>query len=130
MEARVRSTLAAVWRLESAQLIAVLARIVRDVNLAEELAQEAFVAALEQWPADGIPANPGAWLTATARHRAIDLVRREQRFAEARAGRLRASEAELDHSNPAPHEALRDTCQPGVDRSTDVTDPRGFPGSG
>ncbi len=82
MEERVRSTLAAVWRLESAKLIAVLARIVRNVNLAEELAQEAFVAALEQWPADGIPENPGAWLTATARHRAIDVVRRERRLAE------------------------------------------------
>ncbi len=82
MEERVRSTLAAVWRLESAKLIAVLARIVRNVNLAEELAQEAFVAALEQWPADGIPGNPGAWLTATARHRAIDVMRRERRLAE------------------------------------------------
>jgi len=78
----VRATLEAVWRLESAKLIAVLARIVRNVNLAEELAQEAFVAALEQWPGTGLPDNPAAWLTATARHRAIDVVRRERRGAE------------------------------------------------
>ena len=60
----------AVWRIESARLIAGLARIVRDVGLAEELAQDALVAALEQWPVDGVPANPGAWLMATAKHRA------------------------------------------------------------
>jgi RNA polymerase sigma-70 factor (ECF subfamily) len=66
----------AVWRIESARLIAGLARIVRDVGLAEELAQDALVAALEQWPAAGIPANPGAWLMATAKHRAIDALRR------------------------------------------------------
>jgi RNA polymerase sigma factor (sigma-70 family) len=66
----------AVWRIESARLIAGLARIVRDVAAAEELAQDALVAALEQWPASGVPDNPGAWLMATAKHRAIDLVRR------------------------------------------------------
>jgi RNA polymerase sigma-70 factor (ECF subfamily) len=70
----------AVWRIESARLIAGLARIVRDVGLAEELAQDALVAALEQWPADGIPRNPGAWLMATAKHRAIDLLRRNKRL--------------------------------------------------
>ena len=68
----------AVWRIESARLIAGLARIVRDVGLAEDLAQDALVAALEQWPASGIPDNPGAWLMATAKHRAIDLLRRDQ----------------------------------------------------
>ena len=62
----------AVWRIESARLIAGLARIVRDVGLAEELAQDALVAALEQWPESGVPDNPGAWLMATAKHRAID----------------------------------------------------------
>ncbi len=67
----------AVWRIESARLIAGLTRIVRDVGLAEELAQDALVAALEQWPESGVPDNPGAWLMATARHRAIDLVRRD-----------------------------------------------------
>ncbi|HLY36805.1 MAG TPA: RNA polymerase sigma factor [Candidatus Binatia bacterium] len=68
----------AVWRIESARLIAGLARIVRDVGVAEDLAQEALVAALERWPADGIPDRPGAWLMATAKHRAIDLLRRDR----------------------------------------------------
>jgi RNA polymerase sigma factor (sigma-70 family) len=76
----------AVWRIESARLIAGLTRIVRDVALAEELAQDALVAALERWPESGIPDNPGAWLMATAKHRAIDLFRRnkllERRHAE------------------------------------------------
>jgi RNA polymerase sigma factor (sigma-70 family) len=66
----------AVWRIESARLIAGLARIVRDVGIAEELAQDALVAALEQWPASGMPDNPGAWLMQTAKHRGIDRVRR------------------------------------------------------
>lgn len=70
----------AVWRIESARLIAGLARIVRDVGLAEELAQDALVAALEQWPEAGIPRNPGAWLMATAKHRAIDGLRRKKRL--------------------------------------------------
>jgi RNA polymerase sigma-70 factor, ECF subfamily len=66
----------AIWRIESPRLIAGLARIVRDVGLAEDLAQDALVAALEQWPAAGVPDNPGAWLMATAKHRAIDHLRR------------------------------------------------------
>jgi RNA polymerase sigma factor (sigma-70 family) len=65
----------AVWRIESARLIAGLARLVRDVGLAEDLAQDALVAALEQWPESGVPDNPGAWLMATAKHRAIDRIR-------------------------------------------------------
>ncbi len=65
----------AVWRIESAKLIAGLARVVRDVGLAEELAQDALVVALERWPESGVPDNPGAWLMATAKHRAIDLLR-------------------------------------------------------
>lgn len=68
----------AVWRIESAKLIAGLARIVRDVGLAEDLAQDALVIALERWPETGIPDNPGAWLMATAKHRAIDRLRRNQ----------------------------------------------------
>ncbi|HVE42639.1 MAG TPA: RNA polymerase sigma factor [Planctomycetota bacterium] len=68
----------AVWRIESAALIAGLTRIVRDVAVAEDLAQDALVAALERWPASGIPENPGAWLMATAKHRAIDHVRRNK----------------------------------------------------
>src|SRR5881396_3944717 len=66
----------AVWRIESPRLIAGLARIVRDVGVAEDLAQDALVAALEQWPDSGVPDNPGAWLMATAKHRAIDHLRR------------------------------------------------------
>src|SRR5262245_35161535 len=68
----------AVWRIESPRLIAGLARVVRDVGLAEDLAQDALVAALEQWPESGVPDNPGAWLMATAKHRAIDLLRRKK----------------------------------------------------
>jgi RNA polymerase sigma factor (sigma-70 family) len=68
----------AVWRIESPRLIAGLTRIVRDVGLAEDLAQDALVAALEQWPAAGVPNNPGAWLMATAKHRAIDFFRRSK----------------------------------------------------
>jgi RNA polymerase sigma factor (sigma-70 family) len=68
----------AVWRIESAKLIAGLARVVRDVGLAEELAQDALVAALERWPESGVPDNPGAWLMATAKHRAIDHLRRRK----------------------------------------------------
>ena len=70
----------AVWRIESPRLIAGLARIVRDVGLAEDLAQDALVAALEQWPESGVPRNPGAWLMATAKHHAIDLLRRHARI--------------------------------------------------
>jgi RNA polymerase sigma factor (sigma-70 family) len=74
----VQRTIDAVWRIESAKLIAGLARIVRDVGVAEELAQDALVAALEQWPESGIPQNPGAWLMAAAKHRAIDRLRRNK----------------------------------------------------
>jgi len=66
----------AVWKIESARVIAGLTRIVRDVDVAEELAQDALVAALEKWPESGIPDNPGAWLMGTAKHRAIDVLRR------------------------------------------------------
>ena len=72
----VNRTIEAVWRIESARLIAGLARIVRDLGLAEDLAQEALVAALEQWPESGVPDNPGAWLMGTGKHRAIDRLRR------------------------------------------------------
>ena len=72
----IHGTIDAVWRMESAKVIAGLTRIVRDVGLAEDLAQEALIAALEQWPEEGVPGNPGAWLMATAKHRAIDQLRR------------------------------------------------------
>ena len=74
----------AVWRIESAQLIASLARMTGDVGLAEDLAQDALVAALERWPESGVPENPGAWLMATAKNRAIDLARRGKRFEDRR----------------------------------------------
>ncbi len=74
-------TIEALWRIESPRLIAGLARVVRDVGLAEELAQDALVTALEEWPRLGVPDNPGAWLMATARHRAIDHLRRERMLA-------------------------------------------------
>ncbi|WP_452176755.1 RNA polymerase sigma factor [Georgenia ruanii] len=71
-------TVEAVWRIESGRLIAGLTRMVRDVGLAEDLAQDALVAALEQWPTQGVPRNAGAWLMATAKHRAVDRIRRDQ----------------------------------------------------
>jgi RNA polymerase sigma-70 factor (ECF subfamily) len=74
----------AVWRIESPRLIAGLARMTGDVGLAEDLAQDALVAALERWPESGVPENPGAWLTATAKNRAIDLARRGKRFEDRR----------------------------------------------
>ena len=77
-ESDVKRTVEAVWRIESARLIAGTARLVRDVGLAEDLAQEALVAALEQWPESGVPDNPGAWLVATAKHRGIDRLRRAE----------------------------------------------------
>src|ERR1700688_1010780 len=80
----------AVWRIEQARLIAGLARMVRDVGLAEELAQDALVAALERWPQSGIPDNPGAWLMAAAKRRAIDLLRRGKM--------LERKHAELGHA--------------------------------
>ncbi|MGW5787350.1 RNA polymerase sigma factor [Streptomyces sp. NPDC003757] len=81
MEAQPTAALETVFRLESPRVIAGVARIVRDVGIAEELTQDALVAALEQWPTDGVPDNPGAWLMAVARRRAVDLVRRRENYA-------------------------------------------------
>ncbi len=78
MNVQVERSIAAVWRIESAKIVAVVARMVRDVGLAEELAQDALVSALEHWPAGGIPDNPGAWLMTTARHAALDRMRRDR----------------------------------------------------
>lgn len=92
-------TIDAVWKLESGKIIAGLTRLVRDVGLAEELAQDALVAALEQWPVQGMPDNPGAWLMTTARRRAVDHIRRAQRqerTAEHLAHELRRSPEEAD----------------------------------
>ncbi len=105
--AAARRAIEAVWRLESARIIAGLAGLVRDVGLAEELAQDALVAALEQWPADGIPANPGAWLMLTAKHRAIDQIRRNERLG----GKLKLLGRELEtapQAAPAEFEAVLD----------------------
>ncbi|MFE1269582.1 RNA polymerase sigma factor [Streptomyces sp. NPDC058758] len=91
----VESTLETVFRMESARIIATVTRVVRDVGIAEEIAQDALVAALEQWPRSGVPDRPGAWLTATAKHRAVDLVRRRETYARklAEVGRSLPEEA-------------------------------------
>jgi RNA polymerase sigma factor (sigma-70 family) len=106
-----RRTIEAVWRLESARIIAGLTRMVRDVGLAEELAQDALVAALEQWPQAGIPDNPGGWLMLTAKHRAIDRLRRNQRL-EHKLGQLGHELAEVQEAaafgGPADFETVLD----------------------
>jgi RNA polymerase sigma factor (sigma-70 family) len=76
--AEAHGAIEAIWRIESARLIAGLARVVGDIGTAEELAQDALVAALEQWPAEGVPERPGAWLMGTAKHRAFDMIRRRK----------------------------------------------------
>ncbi|MFD4692452.1 RNA polymerase sigma factor [Streptomyces sp. NPDC058463] len=96
------SAVEAVYRIESARIIAGTVRIVRDVGIAEELAQDALVAALEQWPRTGVPDRPGAWLMATAKHRAIDLVRRKETYARklAEAGRALEDVPAPDTADP------------------------------
>ena len=94
----ISETIAAVWRIESARIVAGLARIVRDIGVAEDLAQDALVAAFEQWPDSGIPRNPGAWLMGVAKHRAIDHLRRGQ-LLERKHGELAY---EIDATNRAP----------------------------
>jgi RNA polymerase sigma factor (sigma-70 family) len=92
--AETHGVIEAVWRIESATLIATLARMVGDVGQAEDLAQDALVTALERWPESGIPENPGAWLTTTAKRRAIDLLRRRQRLDRTHEALGRESDAE------------------------------------
>ncbi|MCX4770432.1 RNA polymerase sigma factor [Streptomyces sp. NBC_01260] len=104
------SAVETVFRIESARIIAGVARIVRDVGIAEELAQDALVAALEQWPESGVPDNPGAWLMATAKHRAIDLVRRRETYAR----KLSAMGRDLDGAGHAP--------EPGPADPDDIND--------
>ncbi|MFI8240787.1 RNA polymerase sigma factor [Streptomyces sp. NPDC085866] len=109
-----------VFRLESPRVVAGVARIVRDVGIAEELAQDALVAALERWPRDGVPDNPGAWLMATARHRAVDLVRRRETYARKLAEMGRDLETTAPPEEPADPEDIDDdllrlvftTCHP------------------
>jgi len=91
----------AVWHIESARLIASLARVMRDVGRAEELAQDALVAALEQWPVSGVPDNPAAWLMATAKHRAIDQLRRRALHARKEEDLTREIEEQLEAAAPA-----------------------------
>src|SRR3977135_3494348 len=96
----------AVWRIESPRLIAGLARMVRDVGLAEDLAQDALVIALEQWPKSGVPDNPGAWLMATAKNRAIDRLRRNQLL-------------DRKHEELGREVAVREMAVPDFDRALD-----------
>jgi RNA polymerase sigma factor (sigma-70 family) len=103
----IHRTIDAVWRIESARLIAGLTRIVRDVGLAEDLAQDALVAALERWPDSGIPDKPGAWLMATAKHRAIDLIRRDKM--------LERKHVEVGHEL----EARQEAAAPDLDAAMD-----------
>jgi RNA polymerase sigma factor (sigma-70 family) len=97
-----------VFRIESPRVIAGVARIVRDVGIAEELAQDALVAALEQWPGDGVPDNPGAWLMATARNRAVDLIRRRENYARKLAEMGRDLSAVAPPEEPADPEDIDD----------------------
>jgi RNA polymerase sigma factor (sigma-70 family) len=97
-----------VWRIESARLIAGIARMIRDVGLAEELAQDALVAALEQWPKSGVPQNPGAWLMAAAKHRAIDLLRRNKMLERKHEELGYEIEARRDATPPDPDDDVGD----------------------
>ena len=107
MASDTRRAIEAVWRIESGQLIAGLARIVRDVGLAEDLAQDALVAALEHWPEMGVPEKPGAWLMAAAKHRAIDHLRRMRRL-ERKHDELARELERQERSDPDPDAALDD----------------------
>jgi RNA polymerase sigma factor (sigma-70 family) len=129
MSADPQATVQAIWRIESARLIAGLTRLVRDVGLAEDLAQDALVAALEKWPESGVPDNPGAWLMAVGKHRAIDLIRRNSRLEH----KYEELALELDgHEEPAFDAVLDDgvdddllrlifmTCHPVLSREARV----------
>jgi RNA polymerase sigma factor (sigma-70 family) len=98
----------AVWRIESARIIGALTRLVRDVGIAEDLAQDALVAALEQWPQAGVPDNPGAWLMATAKHRALDLLRRDKMVERRHVEVTHELEARQERAVPELDKALDD----------------------
>lgn len=122
-----RRTVEAVWRIEQPRLVASLTRLVRDVGLAEELAQDAFVAALEQWPRDGVPDRPGAWLQQTARNRAVDRIRRERnrdvKYVVAAAGTAEAPPADAVVDDPVGDDLLSLvflTCHPVLPRESRV----------
>ena len=108
MSAEIHRVIEAVWRIESARLIAGLARMVGDVGIAEDLAQDALVAALEKWPTSGVPDKPGAWLMATAKHRAIDHLRRDRRLDEKHAQLGTELEEEREAAAAVMDEALDD----------------------
>ena len=101
-------TIDAIWRIESPRLIAGLVRMVRDVGLAEDLAQDALLAALERWPASGIPGNPGAWLMATAKNRAVDHLRKQSLHQRKEAAISEDLEHQFDRARPDPDAALDD----------------------
>ncbi|GIF75455.1 RNA polymerase sigma factor [Asanoa siamensis] len=109
--ATVRRTVEAVWRIEAARVVAVVARLTGDVSLAEEIAQDALVVALEQWPRDGVPDDPGPWLLATARHRAIDQIRRRQNYA----AKLRLVAGTVSESDDGGYGAVLDEGRIGDD---------------
>ncbi|KQV92814.1 RNA polymerase sigma factor [Rhizobacter sp. Root1221] len=111
MTADLHRTINAVWRIESAKIIGALARMTRDVGVAEELAQDALVAALEQWPRDGTPDNPAAWLMTTAKHRALDHLRRRKVHA--------GKEGELSRELDAQHAMAQDDFADAVDAALD-----------
>jgi RNA polymerase sigma-70 factor, ECF subfamily len=104
----IRRQIDAVWRMESARLIAALARLLRDVGIAEEVAQDALVAALESWPASGVPDNPAAWLMATAKNRALDRLRRASRLASKQDEVTHEIEQQLAASQADPQDAAED----------------------
>jgi predicted RNA polymerase sigma factor len=114
-EADLRRTIDAVWRIEAPRLIAGLTRMVRDVGLAEDLAQDALVVALEKWPQSGVPDNPGAWLMATAKHRAIDLFRRGETLQDKQAQIAHALERDLAAGSADPTADAAAAAQVGDD---------------
>ncbi|MFC4910885.1 RNA polymerase sigma factor [Actinomadura gamaensis] len=121
----VERTVEAVWRLEAPRIIAGLARLVNDVGLAEELAQDALVAALEQWPGQGVPDNPGAWLMSVAKRRGIDRIRREQTFARKveEIGQALEAATEMPEPDEIADDLLRlvfTACHPVLSRSARV----------
>jgi len=115
LEAQTRRTIDAVWRIESPRLIAGLARMVRDVGIAEELAQDSLVTALERWPAAGIPDNPGAWLMAIAKRRAIDVLRRDKRLDRKHEELAYELEARMEEQRAATAPDARDDDDVGDD---------------
>ncbi len=124
-----QATVDAVWRIEGARIVATLARVTGDVGLAEELAQEAVVEALEGWPANGVPQNPGAWLTAVAKRRAIDGWRRRERLDDRYAALAHDLADQSDHSDhaetwePIEDDVLRlmfVACHPALSRESQV----------